>query len=608
MERLFLYYRGKRIEEIRSGILSGYDSESIWLLDDKTLIINHFNGEFNTAKHYGNDDFSIWMNGIYVHKDKGIGCCIDDDLFRSMFHSALQPEEIPAMFVNGAFCGLIITPARTMVFNDFMGLCPVYYYHEKGEIIISNSFRLVAGMVKTTLSKSALTEYLLTGNNFSGETAALEIRCMGPASVLSFGKNYRISLSNYDSFSARTEIRRKFDDVADEISQLFHKSINRLYDSRIKYSMSMTGGIDSRLIYLEWQDKLNLLTETAGEGSSDFLKARQIIERLGNPALHSLEELFPEQYADGIDSYYQNCDNPLKAMGEFNSHHLDWKVARGSFLHISGVGGELLDGENLYLSRNKWSVLREGIAPYSYHELKDRDKANLICNVLGMGNKRENLLLLAEKDREGFEPDRIVAHLEKFIGKTKFSQCYTERFRTYRLANAGYYLAGSQNLAGYLTLLPFNDTELMKEACRYHPSTRELRKLTLAMLKSYKELHDIPVDTTHLKIKAPYKMQRFFRVLRMVFNVGYHKKIPLLQKGKPPVFRAFPYFDQKNQDFRELVNNRLLSCNWFDQDEMKKYVEAISGIRGFNFYLHHGAEANILILLRLTYMEKMLGF
>jgi hypothetical protein len=607
LERLFLYYRGNRSDVLVRENLQGFDEQSVCRIDARTLVLNYFRGGFNTAKHFLRPDFSVWLNGVYVHRDKGIACCIDDIVFNSLWTDVITPEDIPSRFINGAFCGLVITPAKTYVFNDFMGLSPVYYYHEKGEIIISSSFSFLAGIVKTSLNKSAVSEYLQTGYNFSGDTVVGEIKCLGPASMLSIGKNNRISITSYDSFSNRTEIRRPLEDTADEILLLLNKSINRLYDSRIKYSMSMTGGIDSRLIYLLWSNKQNLLTETAGEGSSDYLKAGEIIERLGNPELHSLENLFPDNYAEGFDRYYNNCDNPMKAMGEFNSYHLDWKIGRGSFLHLSGVGGELLDGENLYLSRDKWSVAREAFTSYHYHELKEKDKEQLLGNVLGTGNKKDNLRFAIPECNDEFKLGSIAEKLDKFIGKTKFSECYTERFRTYRLANAGYYLSGSQNLGTYLTILPYNDTDLIKAVCRYHPSTRELRRLTLALLKSFDDLKSIPIDTTHLKINAPYELHRFFRVLRMVLNVGYHKKIPFLQKGEPPRFRAFPYFNPLQADFRELVNTSLLNCSWFSRDEIRRFIREISSIKGFNFYLHHGAEANILILQRLAYMEKMLN-
>jgi hypothetical protein len=231
----------------------------------------------------------------------------------------------------------------------------------------------------------------------------------------------------------------------------------------------------------------------------------------------------------------------------------------------------------------------------------------LIQNVLGTSYKKDNLRYIAKLNKSWFETSELVPVLDKFIGRTKFSECYTERFRTLRLANAGYYLAGSQNMGKYLTILPYNDSDLVREICRYHPGTRELRRLTISLLRCYPELKDIPVDTTHLKVNAPYSLHKIFRVIRMVMNVGYHKKIPLLQKGEAPKFRAFPYFDPLQVNFRQMVNEKLSACNLFDRDEIRHFIRSASDIRGFNFYLHHGAEANILMLMRLSYAESLLG-
>ncbi len=607
MERLFLYYTGIRKMEVRDKLVREIDGACIDDIDANSIVANYSSGMHKTARKLKAGDCSIWMHGIYVHAEKGVGPCIDDAEFGRLFGTGIEPENIPAMFVNGAYCGLVLCRGSVSLFNDFMGLQPMYIYQSVEEIIVCSSFRFILKLVEVTINYSAITEYVLTGNNYSLQTAAKEIKCLSPASLIKFGQHGQYSVTQYDRFSEQAEVRSSMTDVLDEISALFVSAVKRLYDGRIIYSMSITGGIDSRLIYLEWPDKNNLLTETAGKGSSDFIKARQIIERIGNPDLHELEDHKSEKYAEGLDIYYRNCDNPLRITGDFNAYHLEWKKARGSFLHISGVGGELLDGENLYLSRSKKYVIREAFRPYDYHELRVHDKPSLIANVLGSSKKTSNLNFLQAQLATSFDFEEITKAMDKFIGVTKFQECYTERFRTYHYANAGFNLSGSQNLASYLTIMPYNDSELVKAVCKYHPSTRELRKLTIEMLRRYPILHDIPVDTTHLKINSPYYLHRFFRVLRMVLSIGYHKKIPLIQKGDPPKFRAFPYFDPKQHDFREMVNRQLTACDCFDRETLKGFIDEINSIQGYNFYIRHGAQTNIMILLRLSYLYQMLG-
>jgi len=607
MERLFLYYRGKKIQQMHDKHLKDIDNKSICVLDSDSLIVNHFQGEHNTSRQIIRPNFRLWMHGIYVHKDKGISVCVNEELFQSVFSGEPKAAEIPGLFVNGAYIGFVIENERIYVFNDFMGLQPVYHYHEKGELLVCSSLQFLLRAVSTTTDREALAEFALTGNMYTGKTAAKEIMYMGPASLLTIGKNWQIHLCHYSPISERSEIRRRQEDVVDDIVDRFKKAVTRAHDSNIKYSLSMTGGIDSRLVYLEWPDKQNLLCETAGEGTSDFLKARQIIECLGNPQLHELEQMFPEKYADGIDNYYKRCDNPLRVLGDFSSYHLDWKMSRGSFIHMSGVGGELLDGENLYLSRSRMNVIKEGVSSYTYHELREYDKAKLLGNVLGMGNKTGNLRFLAEGGNSGFDFQELVNSMDSFIGKTKYQECYTERFRTLFYATSGYHSFGSLNLAKYLILMPYNDMELIKAVFRYHPSSRELRKMTISMLRRYSQLKDIPVDTTHLKIDSPYVLHRFFRVMRMVLGIGFHKKIPIIQKGDPPKFRIFPYFDGQNRDFRELVNKRLLDCSWFDRRAIQMFIDENTLSQKYNFFTHHGSEANMMILLRMTYMKEMLN-
>ena len=92
----------------------------------------------------------------------------------------------------------------------------------------------------------------------------------------------------------------------------------------------------------------------------------------------------------------------------------------------------------------------------------------------------------------------------------------------------------------------------------------------------------------------------------MVLNIGLHKKIPIIQQGNPPTFRKFPYFEEKYADFRNLVNELILSCDYLDREKVKKYLNIVTNERRYNFYIHHNAETNILLLLRLAYTQKII--
>jgi len=590
MERIFLYTCNLNFNTVKNC----FPNDNINNLSDK-------DNELLVIK---NIEFDLRLNDSFL-----IGYAVtENNIFTDCAMSNQRDRHIYNNFKNGAYIYFEYFKGNILILNDFMGLIPLYYYQISDITIISNSFKIISKLVAKIINKDAIYEYLLTGANFSHNTILKNVNQLTPASKLMFNSQTGLlKVSIRDCFASDFENNAGFESIKESFKITLTKAVQRLYKKDYKYSMSITGGMDSRLIFLEWPDKMNLLTETAGEGTSDLFKAIDIIKEIGNPALHSIEDLKLEHYTEGLDNYYKNCDNPMTVFDQQNSYHIDWKLSRGSRFHISGVGGELFDGENLYLSRAKNYVIKEAILPYNYHPIEEISKEEMLKNILGVSNKINNLQFLDDGKIYDSLFTKIVSILDPFIGKTKHSECWTERFRTYKLALSGYRLVGSQLLSFYDIMMPYNDIDLIKNICNSHPKHRELRKLTISVLKDYEQLKNIPLDTTHLPISSPYFLHKFFRVLRMVFNIGFHKKIPFIQKGNPPIFRKFPYFDERFNDFRNLVNELILKCDYLDRDNVRKYLNIVTSERKYNYYIHHSTETNILLLLRLAYTQKIIN-
>lgn len=552
----------------------GYPDREQWFLLPSSSLVNDVGGFF-----LGSDQMSHSFTQLLKHK-----------------------KEISSLGSNGSFACLKSDDEGVKIANDFFGFYNVYYHQAPQAIYVSNSLKRLRSLLNLVPDQEAIEEYMNLGFNYSCRTVYSEIKCLPPASVLSVSKNGRVNVSLYDTFSIESEYKPSSKDFEDELRGVLTESISKIYREDLKYSLSMTGGMDSRLIYLNWPDKVKLLTETAGDGTSDFLKAREIVSRLGNPDLHVLEDLKEDSWTTGFAAYYDKCDNPLKAFDQFNYDHLMWKVSRGSDIHLSGVGGELLDGENLYMSRRPSYIIKESLRGYRYSSVHNADKATLIGNVVGCkaDSFQERYLDFRQELTPRQALENIVSLLDTYLGKTKYAECYVERFRTYMLAVAGYNMSGLLNLGTYHNIMPFNDKKLIQCIVKYHPSTRELRKLTIRLLQKDTLLRDIPTDTTHLPINYPYRIQRFMRAVRMVANIGFQKKIPLLQKGAAPKFRAFPYFLPENAEFRAYMREVILKASVFDKAKVTQFLNETEKIDSYNFYIKHGAEGTLLKLYRLA--------
>jgi asparagine synthetase B (glutamine-hydrolysing) len=559
--------------------------------------------EYRLSKYgyiFQSEKRTVIIHGVYILKDMSFKQKPEE--FKKTILT-MPIEKIPFLFTNGAFCVTVIEGDTFQVFDDFVGYCSVYYSKQKDFIIYTTNIKDMKEYIPYEVDQDVLSEYILTGYVYSYRTHMKGVDCLTPASTLII-KNNDFQVKTHDRFADNLEIMNTTAGIVDEIDDECNKAVKRIYDEGFKYSLSLSGGMDSRLVYLLWPDKMNLLVETSGEGSSDWLKAHALVERLGNPSLHVLEQHFREKFTDGVDQFYQRCDNPLKVPGEFNYHHLQWKMNRGSDIHLGGVGGDLIGGEILFLSRTPLAVLSEAFFHQRLDPLQHDHKAHMLAFVLGADNKSVHNSLMNFKVQKNAEEylEEAVRKLDYYFGVTRYNNTWKERFKTLKYGT-GFNSTGTLPLDSYFSIQPLFDSDLMKAIVKYHPITREHKRLTLAVLKKYQQVADIPLDSTHLSVNAPYRIQKMFRILKLVVNVGYQKKIPLLQQGGAPKYRIFPYFDPSNKDFKPLVRERLEKCSLFEKAHIKAYLDEIEKVEHFNFYVHHKEESNIMTLLRLSYLE-----
>lgn len=572
--------------------------------DERCVIVNRNLSPVSFPAQADGDGRTLFMNGTFVLKDRSMADLVADPGRIADELTRLAPERIPREFVNGAYNGVILEGDSLTLFNDFWALEPLYYFMEGEVLLFSSSLVLLNRILRRPWDNSAIREFLSFGYNFSYRTPLAGIECLPPAAMLGV-KNGRMSLAHYSCYPAEAEQEALFTSIVDDIHGQFAAAVRRVYAPKKKYCLSLTGGMDSRLVYFEWPDRGTLLTETAGEGTSDFLKARALTEAIGNPRLHLMENLRSDLYIEGKQRFYEACDNPTKLLSEYNYFHLQWKKSLGADFHMTGGGGELLNGENLYLDRRPASVLREAFLPYRYAALDETARRRCIHGALYSSYKRIIGGTLAA-DSAGTEDElaqSIVDRLDGFLGRPGSANAYIERFRTLLLANFAYYPLSRISQDSDFLLMPLNDSDLVRSVCRHHPRTRELRKLELALLQRYGLAPDVPLDTSHLKVGSPYFAHKFMRTMRMVLNIGLHRKIPFIQKGEPPRIRAFKYFDHSAKDYREYVRGTIKGCSFFDPVRLEQYLRQVDRIDQFNFYSNHREAANLLILFRLAKAE-----
>ncbi|MDP2923546.1 MAG: hypothetical protein Q8O30_07520 [Candidatus Omnitrophota bacterium] len=599
---------GKDAGYILKAVLdkAGINAKESFCYENSAFIVSH-NPIIKYASRIDLSEKSLILFGNPFFKEISLDEFLSDSagyLKKMLLDSKAQ--DIALKFTNGAYIGVVRLKEEYIIFNDFFELQPLYYYKGDGYLIISTSFKPLVKYLNTELDVDALNEYLMLGSILSHKTIKKEINLLPAASRMMINKNGEIKIENYATYLEDNLVGGNVENITENVHEAFKKALRRLYCDKLKYCLNLTGGLDTRLIFLEWPDRKNLLTETAGAAdSSDVLKAQQLVKKYGNVSLHTLENLEEDKYLEGFKKYYELCDNPLNLKQEFNYYHLKWKSQRGAHIRLFG-SGEILGGENLYLNRKPLYLLHEMFFPYKYHTLKETDKLLLIEAVL-KANYKQGLNTLLKKDLQSeLNPGNILEIYGGYLGSARYKETFTERFRTSIVALAGY-LPFAEVTNDFIFISPYYDREFIEILLKYHPQFRELRKQQLYLLKKYHGYCDLALDTTHLPVSAPYYLHKMLRVPRFILNIGFHKKVPIFQKGEPPTDRVNPYLKPENDEFRDFIKSTILNSGIFDKGSLTIFFNEVDSIKKFNFFTHHQKLTNLYLLFRLAYAYKTIA-
>jgi len=573
---------------------------------------------FSTAPSY-----PIWKDdkkelGLIVHgnpiiRESTLDMLISDseNVFKHILNISSTPRDIVSHFINGNFVGCILEPLKGefTIFNNFFGQLPLYYTLSKNKLYFSTDLYLLCRhpAISVDWNLSAIDEYLTFGKIVSGRTIIKGIFALMPASMLVFNtKNYTIINKHYDTFPPELRQYKPFDVAVEEVLTFWKKAINRLYSNKATFCLSLTGGSDSRLIFLEWPDKMRLLTETAGgENFSDFIKARALLKRIGNIHLHARENRHEDKIVEGVIEYFKEFDNPLTAYA-YNYFHIKWKASRGATFRLTGCNGELLGGENLYRSRAPSYILWETFLPLKYNKLNKNDikrKLQLFKVVYYADYVGDLKFLLKDdlKDKD-LNEEEIIHLWDKFVGEISSEEVYLERVRTTMLSQICYESIGILGREDFELLFPYCDIELVKTVAKLPPRYRELRRLEIALLQKYKGAPPIHLDTTHLKPYRPYYLHKMMRGARFVFNIGMNRKVPFIQKGEA---KKDVTFSETKRRLWKLMLRIIKESDLFEHKNLSEYLQRVNAYiykAGWKFMKREWR--NIEILFKLAIAER----
>jgi asparagine synthase (glutamine-hydrolysing) len=155
--------------------------------------------------------------------------------------------------LNGCFCGLLVDLRRreVVLFNDRYGLNRIYVHEQSGGLFFGSEAKslLVVLPELRALDPRGLAEWFSCGCALENRTLFRGVSLLPPGSAWTFSAEGRLKRQTYfqaSTWEAQPLLRP--DEFSDRLQEVFPRVLNRYMTGNRPVAMSLTGGLDGRMI------------------------------------------------------------------------------------------------------------------------------------------------------------------------------------------------------------------------------------------------------------------------------------------------------------------------------------------------------------------------
>jgi len=218
------------------------------------------------------------------------------------------------ILLNGAFVAAVwdVKTKRLTIFNDRLGLRPLYYVERNGSLIFASGVRalLANQSLPRRVDPLAIAQFLCFDHVLGHRTLLSDVHLQPPASLLTFRDN-RLTIQVYWTLEFPEVYEPRSEEAClDELIYHLRQAVVRQAHDDLPAGVSLSGGIDSRMIMAMLRDlprgKL-LQTFTYGTPHCDDVRFARELAALAN-VRHHFFELKPDYLLDMADEAVRLTD------------------------------------------------------------------------------------------------------------------------------------------------------------------------------------------------------------------------------------------------------------------------------------------------------------
>ena len=251
--------------------------------------------------------------------------------------------------LRGMFSFLIYCKSKKKIYfgRDPLGIKPLFFAEENGDIIISSEKKVLREVVSNELNLSDIPELLIFGSNEDDRTGVKNIKRCLPGKVYIYDiDTKKLETKSIDKKQTNSnKVLKRLDNqsLTNLVEEELKKSIDLHLRSDVGYSIQLSGGVDSSLITAMASQISNKRQRTFGleiEGSQQDEKwARDLVVRRYK-CEHKEVSISSDIYAKYFKKTIKTLDSPIVHSGSPALLKLYESMSEYSPVAITGEGAD----------------------------------------------------------------------------------------------------------------------------------------------------------------------------------------------------------------------------------------------------------------------------
>ncbi|MBI9099856.1 MAG: hypothetical protein JEY91_15355 [Spirochaetaceae bacterium] len=297
----------------------------------------------------------IFSDHLYNQNQKNRNGNLDTDSIKYMYEKESQDF---LQNLSGSFAGVIVDHIKrtTLIFNDRFGSKRLFLYEGTDELLFSTEAKAILAVEPKThaFDPAGLAEFIVSGCTFGDHSLFQGISILPNASLWQISLDGKIKKTIYFHKSTwESQISLDPDTYKEAIISTFSKVVQKYSEYHIPVGISLTGGLDSRMILAVLQKfPCSFKTYTFGSMYRENFDVK-IAQEVSEICRHSLTKLivdkvFLKELPNYMEQAIYRSDGYIGLSGavELYVNRLAREI---SIIRLTGNwGGELLRGVRVF--------------------------------------------------------------------------------------------------------------------------------------------------------------------------------------------------------------------------------------------------------------------